>query len=392
MKTLQDLSLSDKKVLIRADLNVPLNDDLEITDPNRITQFVPTLQYILEQGGKAIVMSHLGSPNGVTEPKLSLKPVANKLAELLGAPVVLAPGVVGKEVQNCVQNAAAGTVVLLENLRFHPGEKANDAGFAAELASLADVFVSDAFATAHREHASMVGVPKIMKEKAPGFLMQKEMDYYEKALVEPARPLCVILGGAKVSSKLKTLISIADKADKLIIGGAMANTFLAAQGEQMGRSLYEPELFAKCIELLGKLASRKCKVYLPVDFRVAESPKAKTGVRVVPSQEIPADTMALDIGPATSLLYEAALNNAETIVWNGPMGMFEQEEFAHGTEDLTTALGSAHALTVVGGGDTDAAIHKMELEHKFDYISTGGGAFLSLLEGNSLPGFTALED
>jgi phosphoglycerate kinase len=285
----------------------------------------------------------------------------------------------------------AGSVLLLENLRFNPGEKANDKSFSEKLAKLGDVFVSDAFATAHREHASMVGVPVLMKERVPGFLMQKEMDYYEKALVNPNRPLCVILGGSKVSSKLSTLVNIADKADKLLIGGAMANTFLAAQGFQMGRSLYEPELFSTCIELLGKLARRECKVYLPVDFRVAESPKAKSGARNVTSQEIPADTMALDIGPATSLLYEEAITDAATIVWNGPMGMFEEEEFANGTTDLIRALGSAHGMTLVGGGDTDAAIHQMELEHKFDYISTGGGAFLTLLEGKSLPGFTVLE-
>ena len=221
--------------------------------------------------------------------------------------------------------------------------------------------------------------------------MQKEMDFYNKAMNNPKRPLCVVLGGAKVSSKLNTLINISDKADKLVIGGAMANTFLAAQGLQMGRSLYEPELFGKCLELLGKLARRGCKVYLPVDFRAAESPKTKGGAKEVTAQEIPADLMALDIGPATSILFRQAINDAETIVWNGPMGMFEQEEFANGTSDLISALGNAHGMTLVGGGDTDAAIHQMELEHKFDYISTGGGAFLELLEGHSLPGFTALE-
>ena len=391
MKTLRDIELKGKKILIRADLNVPLNDDLEITDNNRIKQFVPTLKYILEQGGIPIVMSHLGSPKGQPDSKLSLKPVALALEQLAGAPVTLAPDCIGSSVQTLADALEPGTVLLLENLRFHAGEKANDPEFAKNLAALGTVYVSDAFATAHREHASMVGVPKLFQERVPGFLMQKEMDYYEKALVNPERPLCVILGGAKVSSKLNTLVSIAEKADKLIIGGAMANTFLAAQGFQMGRSLYESELFGTCIELLGKLARRGCQVYLPVDFRVAESPKAKSGARAVTAQEIPADTMALDIGPATSLLYEEAITNAATIVWNGPMGMFEVEEFANGTTDLIRALGSAHGLTLVGGGDTDAAIHQMELEHKFDYISTGGGAFLSLLEGKSLPGFTVLE-
>jgi len=391
MKTLHDISLTNKKVLVRADLNVPLNEKLEITDANRIKQSVPTLKYILENGGSPIVMSHLGSPKGSVDPNLSLKPVAAKLEELLGTKVKLAPDCIGAQVEAMAANLATGEVLLLENLRFRPGEKANDANFAQSLAKLADVFVSDAFATAHREHASMVRVPKLFKERVPGLLMQKEMNYYKKALVQPARPLCVILGGAKVSSKLTTLINIADKADKLIIGGAMANTFLAAQGFQMGRSLYEPDLFGKCLELLGKLARRGCKVYLPVDFRVADNPKSKSGAREVTAQEIPADTMALDIGPATSILYKEAITDASTIVWNGPMGMFEEDEFSHGTNELIEAVGSAHGMSLVGGGDTDAAIHKMELEHKFDYISTGGGAFLALLEGKSLPGFVALE-
>lgn len=392
MKYLKDLTLSNKRVLIRADLNVPLNEQQQITDDNRIKEFLPTLKYILEQKGRAIVMSHLGEPSSKNDATCSLRPVAAKMNELLQVPVHLAPDCVGPEVDTMIENLKSGEVVLLENLRFNPGEKNNDGQFATQIAKLGDVFVNDAFATAHRKHASMVSVPKHFKEKAAGLLMQREIEYYERALVKPKRPLCVILGGAKVSTKLAALINISAKADKLIIGGAMANTFLAAQGIQMGRSLFEQELFPKVLELLVTLARRDCKVYLPVDFMVGPSPSAKGLARAVPALEVPADNMALDIGPASSLLFKEALHTAETIIWNGPMGAFENEEYAKGTTDMIEHLASAHGLKVVGGGDTDAAIHKMELGHKFDFISTGGGAFLALLEGKSLPGITALED
>ena len=390
MKLLSDLSLKDKKVLVRADLNVPLDDEGKITDTNRIKQFVPTLKYIIENGGAAIVMSHLGRPGGKADPKASLAPAAKALSELIGQEVTLAPDCLGSEVESLVEATGAGQVLMLENLRFYPGEKDNDPNFSKSLASLADVYVNDAFATAHREHASMAGVASHFTEKAAGLLMQKELEFTSKALDSPNRPLCVVLGGAKVSSKLHALINIADKADKIIIGGAMANTFLAAQGMQMGRSLFEPELFPKVIELLGTLARRDCKLYLPVDFVVGPSLNSKGLGRAVTSQEIPADSMALDIGPATSLLYKEALQTAETIIWNGPMGAFENEDYAAGTTSMCEHLATAHGLTLVGGGDTDAAIHKMELDHKFDYISTGGGAFLALMEGKVLPAIAAL--
>lgn len=390
MKELQDLTFNGKRVLIRADLNVPLNDKLEITDDNRIKQFLPTLQAVLKQGGRAIVMSHLGEPSGV-DPKYSLKPVARRLAELLSTDVAMAPDCVGAEVVQMAKDLKDGQVLLLENLRFQPGEKKNDPEFSQQLAKLGEVFISDAFATAHRKHASMVGVPTLFRDKAAGLLMQKEISFYNQALENPKKPLCVVIGGAKVSSKLTALINLASKADKLIIGGAMANTFLAAQGLQVGRSLYEADLAGKALELLGTLARRDCKVYLPVDVVVAPSLTSKGLGRAVPVQEIPADTMALDIGPATSLLYREALHSAETIVWNGPMGAYENEEFAKGTHDMCESVANAHGLTVVGGGDTDAAIHHMQLAHKFSFISTAGGAFLALLEGKSLPGIKALE-
>ncbi|MCB0353292.1 MAG: phosphoglycerate kinase [Bdellovibrionales bacterium] len=390
MVDLQSINFSGKKVLVRADLNVPIDEDGKITDDNRIRQSVPTIKLILEKGGLPIVMSHLGRPGGKPEAKFSLKPVAKKLEELLKTDIVLAPDCIGPKVTEIVKAQSAGQVVLLENLRFHKGEKENNEQFARELASLADVYVNDAFAAAHRSHASIVGVPKFTKENAPGLLMGKEIEYFRKALLKPERPLCVVLGGAKVSTKLNALLNLADKADKVVVGGAMANTFLAAQGFQMGRSLYEQGLFPKVIELIGQLARRGCQLYLPVDFIVAPSLTSVGLERAVPAQEIPADLMALDIGPATSLLYQEALKTAQTIVWNGPMGAFEKEPFSKGTTDMIEYLASSHGLTVVGGGDTDAAIHQMELGHKFDYISTGGGAFLALMEGVPLPAFRAL--
>ena len=391
MRFLSDLNISEKKVLIRADLNVPLDDEGEITDDNRIQQFLPTLQHIVNNNGKAVIMSHLGRPGGQPDPAFSLRPVANRLSELLKTDVILAPDCIGPEVNTLAEQLKPGDVLLLENLRFHPEEKKNSNEFSTQISKLGEVYVNDAFASAHRAHASMVGVPTFFTEKGCGLLMQKEIEYYEKALVSPKRPFCVVLGGLKVSTKLQALMHIVDRADKLIIGGAMANTFLAAQGFQMGRSLYEQELIPTVLEILGKLARRDCKFYLPVDVVVGPSPKAEGLARAFPVQEVPADSMALDIGPASSLLFKEALQTAETIVWNGPMGAFENEEYSNGTTDMIEHLASAHGLTVVGGGDTDAAIHKMELGHKFDYISTGGGAFLALLEGKKLPGISALE-
>jgi phosphoglycerate kinase len=390
MKTLRDLSLAHKRVLIRADLNVPLDEHGAISDDNRIKQFLPTLKAVIEAGGLPIVMSHLGEGGG-KGPGTSLAPVADYLRKNMPAEVVLAPDCIGAAVEELVRTLEPGRVLLLENLRHHSGEKDNEPAFAKALAKLGDVFIGDAFATAHRKHASMVGVPALFKEKAAGLLMAQEIAHYEKSLVKPKRPLCVVLGGVKVSTKIGALQHLATIADKIIIGGAMANTFLAAQGLQMGRSLVERELFPKALELLGIMARRDCKLYLPVDVVVGTSPSTKGIARPVPAAEVPADMMALDIGPASSILFREALHSAETIVWNGPMGAFENEDFSKGTTDMIETMASAHGFTVVGGGDTDAAIHKMELAHKFDYISTGGGAFLALLEGKGLPGIKALE-
>jgi phosphoglycerate kinase len=391
MKFLKDLDLSNKRVLIRADLNVPFNEKKEISDDNRIRRFLPTVQHVLEHKGFPIVMSHLGDSNGKVDPALSLKPVAEKLSSLTGVKVVLAPSCIGTEVKSCVEHLRSGEILLLENLRFHPGEKENNREFAQQLAKLGDLYINDAFATAHRSHASIVTLPKLFKETAAGLLMQTELEYHDKALVRAQKPLCIVLGGSKVSSKMSALKHLASRADKIIIGGAMANTFLAAQGLQMGRSLVEHDLFPQVFELLGMLARKDCKLYLPVDVMVGPSPSAKGLARAVPALEVPADQMALDIGPATSLLFKSALHTAETIIWNGPMGASENEDYSKGTTDMIEHIASSHGMSVVGGGDTDAAIHQMELAHKFDYISTGGGAFLALLEGKPLPGIVALE-
>lgn len=392
MQYLKDIDVRGKRVLVRVDFNVPLDEAGNVTDDTRIKEFIPTLKYIFENGGSAVLMSHLGSPTaGKPEATFSLRPAAAKLSQLIEQEVPLAPDCIGSAVEDMTRSLKPGSAILLENLRFHAGETKNDPAFAAELAKMGDVYICDAFGTIHRAHASMVGVPAKFKQKGAGLLVQRELEYFEKALGNPKRPLCVVLGGSKVSTKLNVLMNIVPKADKLIIGGAMANTFLAAQGIQMGRSLYEPDLLGKALEILGTLARREAKLYLPVDLMVAPSLSSHGLARAVPVQEVPAELMALDIGPASRILFKEALVNAETILWNGPMGAFENEDFAKGTTDMIEAIASAHGLSIVGGGDTDVAIHQMQLAHKFGFISTGGGAFLALLEGSPLPALQALE-
>ncbi|NLF24787.1 MAG: phosphoglycerate kinase [Deltaproteobacteria bacterium] len=391
MKKLEDLDLTDKLVLIRADLNVPLDRERKITETHRIERFLPTLRYILQNGGRAVVMSHLGRPLGRYDPACSLAPIAQKLGELLQSEVKLAPDCIGPETEAIARQLGRGQTLLLENLRFHAGERTNDPAFASRLAKLGQVYVNDAFATAHRAHASVVGVARHFQHKAPGLLMQKELEFHARFLVQPKRPLCVILGGIKTAGQLHALLKISEQADKVIMGGSIANTFLAAQGVQMGHSVYEPELFSKVLELLGHLMRRGCKTYLPVDFRIGNSPKSKGIARDVTAQELPPETMALDIGPATSILYDEAVKSAETIIWNGPMGIMDNDDYAQGTTDLIQSLAGAHGTTAAGGVDTVRAIRGMELQHRFDHISTGGTSLLSLLEGKQLPGFQALE-
>jgi phosphoglycerate kinase len=390
MKSIKDLDVNNKLVLIRADLNVPLDEKKSITDDSRIKGFLPTLKNMLERNARCVVMSHLGEPKSPEDKSCSLEPVFTYLKEKSKLEVKFSRDCIGKESFEASSSLEPGQVLLLENLRFHAGEKKNDPEFSKLLAKHGEIFVNDAFGTCHREHASMVGVPRLFDTKAVGLLIEKELEAFKQAFTEPKKPLCIILGGSKVSTKLQLLNNIVDKADKLIIGGAMANTFLAAQGLQVGRSLFEPDLTDKALEILGRLAVRRCAVYLPVDLIVAPSINSVGLSRAVTSLEIPADTMALDMGPATNLLFTEALQGAETILWNGPVGAYEFEEFSVGTDTLVKAVAQAHGVSVVGGGDTDAAIHKMGLAHKFDHISTGGGAFLALMEGVELPGIKAL--
>ena len=390
MKTLNDINFQNKTVLLRADLNVPLDDQLKITNTARIRGFAPTAKKIIEAGGKIVLISHLGRPKGEANPKFSLKSVQEEVAEETGTTVHFAADCIGDEAERMAKELKGGEILLLENLRFHAGEKSGDSEFAKKLAGLADIYVNDAFGTAHRAHASMVAVADLLTEKAAGLLMEKEIEYFEKALVNPKRPLCVVLGGAKISSKLPVLQNLSGKADAIIIGGAMANTFLAQAGADVGTSLYEPEMFGEVAGLLKILEDNSCKLHLPIDFKVAKAFSATAADATVAANEIPVDMMALDIGPKSAKNFAEVIMGMATIVWNGPMGACENPAFAEGTLALTKAIADSSALSVVGGGDTVAAVEQMKLAEHFDFLSTGGGAFLELMEGKELPGIVAL--
>lgn len=390
IRYINELELAGKKVLMRVDFNVPLNEALEITDDHRIRAALPSVRYALEKGARLILCSHMGKPKGQRVEKLSLKPVALRLSELLGMRVPLLSDCIGPEVEAAVEALQPGQAVLLENLRFYNGETKDDAEFAKALASLAEVYVNDAFAVSHRAHASVHGVVRFFKTYAAGFLLKNELAYFERALKAPERPLVAILGGSKVSTKLGAIQNILPKVNKIIIGGAMANTFWAAQGISMGNSLVESDLFETAKYLVSEARSLGVKFYLPVDVVIAQELKADVFTRVVPVQEVPDGWMALDIGPASIKLFCEALENAKTIVWNGPVGAFEIPVFSAGTMALAHAVGASSALTIVGGGDTDAAVAQAGETKNISYISTGGGAFLDLLEGKELPGIRAL--
>ena len=391
MKYIDQLDLSGRRVFVRADFNVPLNKEGEITDDNRIRTVLPTIKYILEQGGALILASHLGRPKGKPVPEFSLKPVARRLQELLDMPVKLAPDCIGPEVVKLAGDLKTGEILLLENLRYHDQETDNDPDFGRQLANLADVYVNDAFAVCHRKNASVEAIAGFSKIKAAGFLLKNEIEYFERAMKEPARPLIAIIGGAKISSKLGALQNLMGRVDKIIIGGAMANTFLKVQYGEVGRSLVEDEQLGAAESVMKQARERNIKLYLPVDCIVAAELDASSKPGTVTAQEIPADLMALDIGPATTILYKEALQNAGTVVWNGPMGAFEIESFSTGTYALVEAVADSGALSIIGGGDTDLAVHRAGAVEKMSYISTGGGAFLELLEGKSLPGIAALD-
>ncbi len=385
-----DLDLKGKKVFVRVDYNVPLDEQGNITDDARIRATLPTINYLLDEGAKVILASHLGRPNGKVIPELSLKPVVKRLHRLLNKEVKLASNCIGPDVKKQVDNMQPEDVLLLENLRFHREEQENDPKFAKELASLCDVFVQDAFGNCHRIHASMVGINGNVLQAAEGFLIKKELDYFEKAVNNPSRPLVAIIGGAKVSDKIKIIENLSKKVDKLIIGGAMAFPFLKALGYGAGKLTIEKAIIEKISSITKLARERSVKIYLPVDFVIAEKFDGRAETKVVTFQEIPENWIALDIGPASTKLFSEALQNAKTIIWNGPMGAFEIDAFSRGTYAMVETVVDAHALTIIGGGDTDRAFHNMGESYKVSFISTGGGAFLELLEGKELPGIAAL--
>ncbi len=386
-KTIRDVDLTGKRVLVRVDFNVPLKDG-QVSDDTRIRAALPTLNYLIEKGARVILCSHLGRPKGQVIPEMSLRPVLKPLADLLGMPVAFSSDCVGEEAQQAVNKLEDGQVLLLENTRFHAEEKANDPGFAAKLASLAEIYVNDAFGSAHRAHASTEGVAAYLPAVA-GFLMERELRFLGDALADPKHPFVAILGGAKISDKIGVVERLLSMADSLLIGGGMANTFLAAQGNEMGASLVESEVLDQARNFL---ASGGAKLHLPVDLVAADSFAADAVHKVVLVDKLEAPWQALDIGPETIKLYVDIIKEARLVVWNGPMGVFEFEAFAFGTRAIAKALADCTGITIVGGGDSAAAVRQAGLMDAMTHVSTGGGASLEFLEGKTLPGVAALED
>ena len=396
-KSVDDINVAGKKVLVRCDFNVPLKDG-KITDENRLTAALPTIKKLIDDGGKVILCSHLGKPKGEPKPELSLAPVAKRLSELLGKEVVFAadPEVVGPNAKAAVEAMKDGDVVLLENTRYRAEETKNGEAFSKELASLCEVFVNDAFGTAHRAHSSNVGVTQYVDTCAVGYLMQKEIDFLGNAVENPVRPFVAILGGAKVADKLNVISNLLEKCDTLIIGGGMAYTFLKGQGKEIGKSLVDDSKIDYCMEMVKKAEQLGKKILLPIDVVCASDfPNpidAEIPVTVVSADEIPADMEGLDVGPKTAELYAQAVKNAKTVVWNGPMGVFENPILAKGTLAVAEAMAETDATTIIGGGDSAAAVNQMGLGSKMSHVSTGGGASLEFLEGKELPGVAAADD
>jgi phosphoglycerate kinase len=392
IRSIDELELAGQRVFIRVDFNVPFDKKSgEITDDERIVAALPTIRHAMEQGAKVIVASHLGRPKGKPSTELSLERVGSRLAELTEYEVHLPDDCIGEAAKKVVQDLRDGQLVLLENLRFHPEEEANDEGFAKQLAELATVYVNDAFGAAHRAHASVEALPRLMKERAMGFLMKAEVTHLSKIVEAPEKPFVAVLGGAKVADKIGVIEALLERSSALCIGGAMANTLLAARGLDMKKSLLEKDWLARGRTLLEKAETKGVDLLLPVDVAVAESPEA-TVARQVAVSEVPADHMALDIGPRTLELFEKRVKTAKTVFWNGPMGLFENPAFAAGTLGMAQALAASSAHTVVGGGDSAAALRQAgaDVVEKIGFVSTGGGAALELLEGQRLPGLEAL--
>ena len=390
-RTVKDIQLTGKRVLVRVDYNVPMSDKGEITDFIRIEASLPTLHYLLDQGAAVILLAHLGRPKGKVNPKFSLKPVAEALSQLIHRPVQFCSDCVGKEAQAAAAQLRNGDILLLENLRFHPEEEKNDPHFAQELASLGDVFVNDGFGVSHRAHASVEGITHYLPAVA-GFLLEKEIAYLGKAVDKPQRPFAAIIGGAKVADKIAVIRSLIKKADVILIGGGMANTFLAAKGYNLGKSLVEKESLGIAKDLLAEAAAQKTKMLLPVDLIMAASFSNEADHEAEDLDALNPEYMALDIGPKTAELYAQTLAGMKTIVWNGPMGVFEMPNYAEGTRRVAEAMAASDGITIVGGGDSAAAVKQMGLADKMSHVSTGGGASLEYLEGKVLPGLAALDD
>jgi len=389
--SIDQVDLKGKRVFIRVDFNVPL-DNGTVTDTTRIKSAIPTIRHACDAGAKVIVASHLGRPQGEPKPELSLRQVTGTFSDLLGRPVAVAKDCVGQAAEDAVAALNDGDVVLLENLRYHKQDKMNDPDFARSLASLADLYVNDAFGAAHRAHASTAGITKFVSPCVAGYLLKKEIGYFDKSMTSPERPVAAILGGAKVSSKLGALENLVDRCDIMLIGGAMAFTFLKSHGYSAGPNLLETNMIDEAARIMDKAKAKGVKLYLPVDFVVAESIDDNADTGVVTVQELPEDKIALDIGPASIELFKLALDPARTIIWNGPMGVFEKKPFARGTMALVEKLADSDALTVIAGGDSVAAVNMAGAADRMDFISTGGGAFLELMEGKTLPGLAALTD
>ena len=392
-KTIEDINVRGKKCLVRCDFNVPLKDG-KITDENRLVGAMPTIKYLIENGAKVILCSHLGKPKGEPKPELSLAPVATRLSEMLGQEVVFAAdaNVVGENAKKAVAQMKDGDVVLLENTRYRKEETKNEEEYSKELASLAEIFVNDAFGTAHRAHCSTVGAGQFLEERVCGYLIQKELDFLGSAVENPVRPFLAILGGAKVSDKLGVINNLLEKVDTLIIGGGMAYTFIKALGHEIGTSLLEEDKVAYAKEMMDKAKAKGVNLLLPVDVVYADRFAEDAQPHITEGRDIPADCMGLDIGPKTRELFANAIRESKTIVWNGPMGVFEFENFANGTKAIAQAMADVDATTIIGGGDSAAAVNQMGFGDKMSHISTGGGASLEFLEGKELPGIVALDD
>ncbi len=389
MRFLDQLSLQGKRVLLRVDYNVSLKDGI-ITDDTRIQASLPTVRHILEQGASLVLCSHLGRPKGKVVPELSLGPVAQHLSGLLGQKVHFAPDCIGDAALAQAKALKPGEILMLENLRFHKEEKNNDADFSRALAAMGESYVNDAFGVAHREQASVVGVLDHIQESCAGFLLKKEWEFLTQAIQDPKRPYVAVSGGAKISSKLGILEALLQKVDSMIIGGAMANTFLKAMGFEIGRSLVENDLLKMAKDIMAEARSKKVGFYLPVDFLTGTAPDGELASGVKPYQDIPATEMMLDTGPASHVLFSEVMNEAQTVVWNGPMGAFENPVFARGSLNMAQSIAALKGLTIVGGGDTNALLKEADLMDKFSFVSTGGGSFMEFMEGKKLPAFVAL--